>query len=85
MFSSEAEKTFSSKLISHKSCIDISYINSSVFPNSRSANPLEWIAQRGGRCPIPGNIQGQVGWGSEKPDLIEDVPARCRGVGLDDL
>ena len=31
------------------------------------------IAQRGGRCPIPGNIQGQVGQGSEQPDLIEDV------------
>jgi len=22
---------------------------------------LEWVAQRGGRCPIPGNIQGQAG------------------------
>jgi len=32
-----------------------------------------------------GNIQGQVGWGSEQPDLIQDVPAHCRGVGLDDL
>ncbi|KAK4822678.1 hypothetical protein QYF61_019547 [Mycteria americana] len=40
---------------------------------------------RGGRCPIPGNIQGQVGRGSEQPDLVEDVPAHCRGVGLDDL
>jgi len=26
---------------------------------------LEQVAQRGGRCPFPGNIQGQVGWGSE--------------------
>jgi len=26
---------------------------------------LEQDAQRGGRCPIPGNIQGQLGQGSE--------------------
>jgi len=28
-------------------------------------------------------VQGQVGLGSEQPDL--DVPAHCRGVGLDDF
>ena len=32
---------------------------------------------------IPGNVQGQVGRGSEHADLAEDVPAHCRGVGLD--
>jgi len=31
---------------------------------------------------IPGNNQGQVGWGSEQPDPAEDVPAHCRGLGL---
>ncbi len=46
---------------------------------------LAQVAQRGGGCPIPGNIQGQVGRGSEQPDLVGDVPAPCRGVGLDDL
>jgi len=46
---------------------------------------LEWVAQRGGRCPIPDNIQGQAGRGSEQPGLVEDVPAHCRGVGLDGL
>ena len=46
---------------------------------------LEQVPQRGGRCPIPGNIQGQVGWASEIPNLVEDFPAHCRGVGLDDL
>ena len=46
---------------------------------------LEWVVQRGGRCPIRGNIQGQVERGSEQPDLVEDVPAHCRGVRLDDL
>ena len=46
---------------------------------------LAWVGRTGGRCPIPGNIQGQAGRGSEQPDLVEDVPAQCRGVGLDDL
>ena len=34
---------------------------------------------------MPGNIQGQVGQGSEQPDLVEDVPAHGRELGLDDL
>jgi len=34
---------------------------------------------------IPGNFQGQVGWGSEQPDLIENGPTHCKAVGLDDL
>ena len=46
---------------------------------------LEQVSQNGGRCPIPGNIQGQVGRGSEQRDLVENVPAHCRGVGLEDL
>jgi len=40
---------------------------------------LAQVTQRGGRCPITGSIQGQVGQGSEQPDLVEDVPAHCRG------
>ena len=39
---------------------------------------LDQVVQRGGRCPTPGNIQGQVGWGSEQPDLFEDVPVYFR-------
>jgi len=46
---------------------------------------MEQVAQRVGRWPIPGNIQGQVGRDSEKPDLVEDVLAYCRVVGLYDL
>jgi len=37
------------------------------------------IAQRGGGGPIPGNIQSQVGRGSEQSCLDEDIPAG--GVG----
>jgi len=37
-------------------------------------------------CPVDVvDAQGQVGWCSEQPDLVEDVTAHCRGVGLDDL
>jgi len=46
---------------------------------------LEQIAQRGGGCPLLGDIQGQTGQGSEQPDLAVDVPVHCRGVGLDGL
>jgi len=46
---------------------------------------LERVARRGGRYPIPGNIQAQVGWGSEEPDLVEEICAPCRGGGLGDF
>jgi len=32
-------------------------------------------------CPLPGSVQGQVGWGFEQPGLVEGVPAHGRGVG----
>ena len=38
------------------------------------------LAQRGGGCLIPVDIQRQAGLGSEQPDL--GVPVHCRGVGL---
>jgi len=44
---------------------------------------LEQDVLRSDRCPIPGNIPGQVGWGSEKLDLVEDVTAHCKGFRLD--
>ena len=53
-----------------------------IFYNE-SGETLRQVAQRGGRCPTPGNIQGQAGWGSEQPALVED--AYCTGVALDDL
>jgi len=42
---------------------------------------LAQVAQRSCGCPLPGSVQGQVGWGSEQPGLGEDVPAHGRGVG----
>jgi len=31
-------------------------------------------------CPLPGSVQGQIGWGFEQPGLVEGIPARDRGV-----
>ena len=36
----------------------------------------EQVPQRGGRCPIPGNISGQVGRYSEQAGLVEDIPTQ---------
>lgn len=43
---------------------------------------LEQVTHRGGGCSIPRNRQGEVGPGSQKPDLVQDVPAHGRGLGL---
>jgi len=42
------------------------------------------VAQRGGECPVRGDIQSQAGRGSEQPDVAAGIPVHCRGVGLDD-
>ena len=36
---------------------------------------LEQAAQRGCGCPVPGGVQGQVGWGPEQPGQILNVDA----------
>ena len=53
--------------------------------HSTSGEPLAQFAQRGGGCPISGDIQVQAGWGSEQPDVAVGVPVHCRGVGLGDI
>lgn len=47
---------------------------------SKGGEMLSHVAQRCGRCPIPGSLQDQIGQGSGQPDLIEGVPAFCRWV-----
>jgi len=42
---------------------------------------LAQVAQRSCGCPLLGSAQDQVGWSSEHPGLVEDVPAYGRGVG----
>lgn len=46
---------------------------------------LAQVIQRGGGCPIPGSIPGQVGQNSEPHDLVGDVSAHCREVELHDF
>jgi len=40
---------------------------------------VKQIAQRCSGGPIPRNVKGQVGRGSEQPDVVEDVPAVTAG------
>ena len=47
----------------------------------RRGEALAQAAQRSCGCPLPGRVQGQVGWSSEHPGLVEDVPAHGWRVG----
>jgi len=38
-------------------------------------------AQRSCGCPIPGGVQGQVGWGPGQPYILGGSPAHGKGVG----
>jgi len=42
---------------------------------------LAQVAQRSCGWPLPGSVQGQVGWGFEWSGLVESVPAHGRAVG----
>jgi len=41
---------------------------------------VEQVTQRSCGCPLPGSVQGQVGWGFKQPGLVEGVPGHGRGV-----
>ena len=51
-----------------------------LFFHTEGGDTLEQVAQGGCRCPIPGDIQGQAGYGSGQPGLMFDNPAHSRGV-----
>jgi len=55
-------------------------IRKKFFPHE-GGETLAQVAQRSCGFPLPGSAQGQVGWSSEHPGLVEDVPADGRGVG----
>ena len=40
---------------------------------NESGEVLEQAAQRGCGCPIPGGVEGQVGWGPGQPGLVLNV------------
>ena len=49
---------------------------------TESGEVLEQAAQRGCGCPVPGGVQGQVGWGPGQPGLVNGEvggPARQGG------
>lgn len=48
----------------------------------RDGETLDQVVQRAGRHHLLGTIPGQVVWGSQHPDLVADVTADCRAVGL---
>ena len=43
------------------------------------------VTQRGCGCPVPGGVEGQVGWGAGQPGLVLNMevgdPACGGGVG----
>ena len=46
-----------------------------------SGEVLERAAHRSCGCPVPGGVQGQVGWGPGQPGLVLDMEVGGRGVG----
>lgn len=42
------------------------------------------VAQRhcAWKCPMPGTVQDQYGWGFEQFGLVEGVPDHARGIGI---
>lgn len=46
-----------------------------------SSEVLAQVPQKSSGCPIPGNLQDQVGQGSELPGQVKDVPAFCHRFG----
>lgn len=53
--------------------------------NSYSVQSPSPSQNLGDACPNPGDMQGQVGWGSEQLELAEVVHIHCWGVGRDGL
>lgn len=53
-----------------------------MFFYNESGRTVAQIGQGGGGCPTSGTTQGQVGWGSEQPDVVENAPAH---VGSDHM
>lgn len=49
-----------------------------IFLYKEGAETLEWVLQKGGRFPIPGNLQGHVEQGSDQTG--QGFPTHCRGL-----
>jgi len=64
--------------------VDLDWIKEEIFYDD-GGEMLEHVAQWSCGCLIITSVQGQVGQGFEQPNLVNDVPAYCRGVALVDL
>jgi len=45
----------------------------------RVVRPWHRLPREAVAAPLPGSVQGQDGWSSEQPALVEGVPAHGRG------
>jgi len=48
--------------------------------HNEGGDALAQVGQRSCGCALPGSVQGQVGWGFEKPHLVEGFPAHGSSV-----
>jgi len=74
------EKCLTSKKNTSNQLLSIGLDIRKVSFHNKGDETLAQVAQRGGRYPIPGNIQGQVGRGSEQ--LIELKTSLLTAGGL---
>lgn len=52
---------------------------------SEDGEMVEHVAKRICGYPIIGSVKSQLSWSLEQPDLMTDVPANGRVIGLDGL
>ncbi len=57
--------------------------------HSEGGEVLAQAAQRRCECPIPGGVQGHIGWGPGQPELVPDsvlaILPTAGGLELDDI
>ena len=53
--------------------------------HGKGGEALAQVAQRSCGCPVTGSVQSQAGQSPEQPDVVTEVPAHGRAVGLGGL
>ena len=52
---------------------------------SEGGEALAQVARSSCGCPLPGRVQGQIGWDFEQPGLVEGSLPVAGGLELDNL